>query len=97
MRCRVTRRIIPVMHSMTKEEWVEGVLEAMAEMEDLVEVEDRLFVTTAEHLDTTHETIPTLQLLVSIASLTIMLLKNALFYKLRCRKREHRWEIRTSN
>ena len=67
------------MHSMMKEEPIKEVVEAVDEMEDLVEVEDKLFVTTAEHLDTTHETIPILPLHVSIVGLMIMLLKNALF------------------
>ena len=69
----------------------------MEEVEDLAEVADKLSTTTADNNDTTRETVPTLPLLVSIASLTIMLLKNALFYKLRCRKRDHKWEIRTSS
>ena len=69
----------------------------MEEVEDLVEVMDRLFSTTKDNKDTMHDIVPTLPLLVSIASLTTMLLKNALFYKLRCRKRDHRWEIRTSS
>ena len=68
------------MRSMTREEQDEKVLEAMEEMEDLVEFEDRLFVTTAEHLDTTHETIPILPLHVSIVSLMIILLKISLFF-----------------
>ena len=50
----------------------------MAEMEDLVEVEAKLFVTTAEHLDTTHEIVPILPPHVSIVSLMIILLKIAL-------------------
>ena len=79
MQCRVTSRIIPVMRSMTKEKWVEEVLEAMAEMEDLVEVEDRLFVTTTKNLDTTHEIVPILPLHVSIVSIMIILLKISQF------------------
>ena len=54
MQCRVTNRIMPVMHNTTKEEWADEVLEAVAEMEDLVEVEDKLFVTNTKHLDTMH-------------------------------------------
>ena len=73
MQCRVTNIIILIMRSKTKEEWVEEVLEVVAKMEDLVEVEDRLFVTTVEHLDTTHEIVPILPLHVSIISLTIIL------------------------
>ena len=64
---------------MTKEEQVEEVLEDMEEMQDLVEVEDRLFVTTTELLETTHETVPILPLHVSIVSLMIILFKIALF------------------
>ena len=81
------------MRNMTKEEWVEEVLEAVAEMEDLVEVEDRLLVTIAEHRDTTHGTIPILPLHVSIVGLMIMLLNNSLFCKLRCRTRDRKWVI----
>ena len=77
MRCRVTNRIISVVLSTTKEERAEEVLEAMAELEDLVE--DKFFVMTAKLLDTTHETVPFLALHVSVASLMIILLKNALF------------------
>ena len=79
MRCKVTSRIILAMCSMTKEEWVEEVLEAMDKMEDLVEVEYKLFVTTAEHLNTMHETIPILPLHLSIVSLMIILLNISLF------------------
>ena len=79
MQCRLTNRIIMVLRSTIREEWVEEVLEAVAEIEDLVEVEDILFVTTAEHLDTTHETVLILPLHVSIVSFMIILLKIALF------------------
>ena len=67
------------MRSTTKEERAKEVLEAMAEMEDLVEVEDKLFATTVELLNTTHETIPILPLRVSTVSLMIILLKIAPF------------------
>ena len=67
------------MRSMIKEERVKEVLEVVAEMEDLVEVEDILFFTTTEHLDTMHETVPILPLHVSIVNLMIILLKIALF------------------
>ena len=80
MQCRVTKRIIMVMHSMTKEEWAEEVLEVVAEMEDLVEVEHKLFVTTTEHMDTTYEIVPIVPLHVRIINLMIILLKIALFY-----------------
>ena len=79
MQCRVTNRIIPVMRNTTKEERVEKVLEVMVEMEDLVEVEDKLFVTIAEHLDTTHETVPILPLHFSIVSFIIILFNIFLF------------------
>ena len=69
----------------------------MEEVEDLVEVEDILFSTTTEHGETRHKTVPTLLLPVSIVSLTIMLLRNALFYKLSGRKRDHIWEIKISS
>ena len=72
----------------TKEEWAKEVLEVVEEMQDLVEVEDRLFVTTVEHMDTTHEIVPIISLYVGIASLTIILLKNALFCKLIYRTRD---------
>ena len=72
-------------------------LEDVEEMQDFVEVEDRLFVTTVEHLDTTHETIPIIPLHVSIVSLTIILLKNALFCSLICRKKDRRWVTRMSS
>ena len=65
----------------------------MNEVEDLVEVVDRLSTTTMDNRDTMPETIPTPPQLVSLASLTIMLLRNALFYKLSGKKRDHRWEI----
>ena len=64
---------------MNKEDRAEEVLEAMAEMEDLVEVEDILFITTTEHLDPMHDTVPILPLHVSIVSLMIILLKISLF------------------
>ena len=64
---------------MNKDERGEEVLEAMEEIQDLVEVEDILFVTTVEHRDTTHETVPIPSLHVIIASITIILLKNAYF------------------
>ena len=57
------------MCNMTREEQVEEVLEVVEEMEDLVEVEDRLFATIAELLDTMHENIPILPLHVSIAGI----------------------------
>lgn len=69
----------------------------MEEVEDLVEVADRLLVTTADNKDTTCEIVPTLPLLVSITSCMFMLLKNVLFYKLRCRKIDHKWEIKMSS
>jgi len=85
------------MHRTTREEYVEEVLEVMEEMQYLVEVVDILFVTTAEHRETMHETVPTLPLHVSIVGLMIILLKNALFCKLRCRKRDRIWVIRMSS
>ena len=97
MRCRLTSRIIIELYSTTREEWVEEVLEVVEEVEDLVEVEEKLFVTTMEHRDTMHETVPTIPIHVSIVGLTIMLLKNALFCKLKCRTRDHIWVVRTSS
>ena len=97
IRCRVTSRILMVPRSMTKEEWAEEVLEAVAEVEDLVEAVDRLFSTIVEHRDTTHDIVPILPLHVSIVGLMIMLLKNSLFFKLRCRTRDHGWVIRMSS
>ena len=97
MRCRVTSKIILVPRSKTKEERAKEVLEAVAKVDDLVEVEDRLFATTSKNRDTTHETIPILLLHVSIASLTIILLKNALFCKLRCRTKDYRWVTKMSS
>ena len=85
------------LHSTTREERVKEVLEAVEEVEDLVEVDDKLFATIAEHRDTMHETVPTLPLHVSIVGLMIMLLKKVLFCKLRCRTRDRRWVIRTSS
>ena len=82
------------MCSTTTKELVEEALEAMEEVEDLAKVTDRLSATTVDNKDTTRETVPTLPLHVSIASLTIILLKNAIFCKLRCRTRDRRWEIR---
>ena len=93
----MTSRTTLVMRSMTKEEWDYEVLEVVEEMEDLVEVMDRLSTTTTDNRDTTHETVLTLPLLVGIASLTIILLRNALFFKLRCRTRDHRWVIKMLN
>ena len=63
-------------------------------MEDMVEVTDISFATTADNKDTSQVTVPTQLQLVSIAGPLIMLLKNVLFYKLSGRKRGHRWEIR---
>ena len=68
-----------VPHSMTREEWVEEVLEAVEEVKDLVEVEDRLSTTTMDNRDITHETVPILPLHVSIVGLMIILLKITLF------------------
>ena len=82
---------------MTKEERVVEALEAKEEVEDLAEATDKLFATTADNRDTTHETVPTPPLPISIASPMIMLLKNVLFYKLSGRKRDHKWEIRMFN
>ena len=90
MRCRVTNRTILALCSTTKEEWVVETLEAKEEVEDLAEVVDKLFATTADNRETTFETAPTPPLPVSIASTMIMLLKNVLFYKLSGRKRDHR-------
>ena len=94
MRCRVTIRTILALCSTTKAEWVTEALEAKEEVEDLVEVVDKLFATTTDNKDTMRETVPTPPLPVSIASPITMLLKNVLFYKLSGRKRDHRWEIR---
>ena len=66
----------------------------MEEVEDLVEGADKSIATTTDNKDTTHETVPTPPLPVSIASPMIMLLKNVLFYKLSGRKRDNKWEIR---
>ena len=85
------------MCSKTREERFEEVLEVVEEVEDLVGVADKLYTTIVDNRDTTHEKIPTLPLPVSIASLTIMLLKNAIFYKQSGRTRDHRWEIRMSS
>ena len=74
MQCRVTNSTILELCSMTKEEQVEEVLEVMVEMQDLVEVQDKLFVTTVELLDTTHEILLILPLHVSIVILMIILL-----------------------
>ena len=94
MRCRVTSRTILALHSTTKEERVVEALEVEEEVEDLVEVVDKLFATIADNRDTTRGTVPTPPLLVNIASPMIKLLKNVLFYKLSGRKRDHIWEIR---
>jgi capsid portal protein len=96
-RCKVISRTIEVMHNMTREEWVEEALEAMEDVENLAEVANILFITTVDNKDTMPKTVPTLPLFVSIASLTIMLLRNDLFYKLSGRKRDHRWEIKMSS
>ena len=66
----------------------------MEEVEDLVEVVDKLFVTNADNKDTVHEIAPTPPLPVSVTNPLIMLLKNVLFYKLSGRKRDHRWETK---
>ena len=94
MQCRVTSRIILALHSMTREDRVVEILEAEEEVEDLVEVADKLLATTTNNRDTMHETVPTPPLPVSTASLMIMLLKNVLYYKLSGRKRDHRRAIR---
>lgn len=69
----------------------------MEKVEDLAEVMDTLSATTVDNKDTMHKTIPTIPILVTIASLAILSLKNALFYKLRCRKKDHRWKIRIAS
>ena len=69
IQCRVTSRTILALRSMTKEERV---------VEDLAEVADKLFATTADNRDTMHETIPTPPPPISIASPMIMLLNNVL-------------------
>lgn len=51
MRCRVTS--ITIIHNTTREEQVEEVLEAVDEVEDSVEVAEKLFSTTVENKDTT--------------------------------------------
>ena len=79
---------------MTREEQVKEVLEVVDEVEDMVEVRDRLFATTTDNKGTMCEIIPIPLLLVSIASPMIVLLKNVLFYKLSGRKRGHRWETK---
>ena len=73
MQCRVTSRTILALRSTTREEKVEESLEVMEEVEDLVEVVDILFATIVDNRDTTHETVPTLPLPISIASLTIII------------------------
>ena len=93
----MTSRIITVPRSMTREEWVEEVLEVVAEMQDLVEVEEKLFVTTTKQMDTMQEIVPILPLHVSILSLMIIVLKNALFWSLRCRKNDRIWVITMSS
>ena len=69
----------------------------MEEVEDLVEVTDKSIVTAAENRDTMQEIVPTPPQYVIIASTIIMLLKNVLFYKISGRKRDRRWETRTSS
>lgn len=91
MQCRVISRTTQLMRSMTKEEQVKEVSEAMDEEEDMVDVMDISFATTADNKDTSRGTIPTRLQLVSIAGPLIMLLKNVLYYKLNGRKRDHRW------
>ena len=86
-----------VMRNTTRDEHVEEVSEAADEVEDMVEVTDRSFATIVDNKDTSQGTAPTRLQLVSIVGPLIMLLKNALFYKLSGRKRSHIWEIRMYN
>lgn len=67
------------MRSTTREEWDEEVLEVVDEAEDLVEAMEILSATTKDNMDTMHETVPIVTRHVCIASLTIILLRNALF------------------
>ena len=53
MRCRVTSRIILALRSMPREEQVMETLEAEEEVEDLVEVGDKLYAKTADSNATT--------------------------------------------
>ena len=87
MRCKVINRTILALRSTTKEEQVVEALEVM----------DKSIATIVDNRDTTQETIPTPPQYVSIASPMIVLLKNVLFCKISGRKRDHRWETRTSN
>ena len=53
MQCRVTSRLILALHSTTREEQVVEILEVEEEVEDLVEVTDKLYATTAKNKATT--------------------------------------------
>ena len=97
MQCRVTSRTILTLRNMTKEEKLTEALEVMEEVDNLVEVMDKLIATTMDSRDTTQETVPTPLQCVSIASPMIMLLKNVLFYKISSRKRDHIWGTRMSS
>ena len=94
MQCRVTNRTILALRSTTKEERIMEALEVEEEVEDLVEATDKLFATTTNKRDITHEIAPTPPQNVSISSPMTMLLKNFLFYKLSGKKRDHGWETK---
>ena len=72
MQCRVTSRIILALHSMTREEQIVEILEAEEEVEDLVEVMDNLYATTADNKATMRETVQILLPPVSTINPLIM-------------------------
>ena len=60
------------MCSTTREEWIMEILEAEEEVEDLVEVTDKLHATTADNKDTTREIVQILLPPLSIVNPLIM-------------------------
>ena len=72
MRCRVTNKIVQVLCSTTREERVVEILEAEEEVEDLVEVADNLYATTADNKATMRETVQILLPPIRIVNPLIM-------------------------
>ena len=70
--CRVTSRIILALHSTAKEDRVVEILEVEEEVEDLVEVMKKLYVTTMDNKATTREIVEILLPPVSTVTPLIM-------------------------
>ena len=72
MQCRVTNRTILAPHSTTRKEWFMEILEVEEEVEDLVEVTEKLNVTTMDNKAITREIVQILLPPISIVNPLIM-------------------------